>query len=485
MKPETLNQLPGPDRRLETPWHLCVRRPARRLVERPGQHRGDGELSNMSYALARKIGTFMHGQRATREGKPAGMMGAEIWLRVDAIPPTHPSEIIVRLVRAPRLKLCMLLATLVGIWTQLGYAQKFVDVSFQVAISNRLLVKTQWVSTTYQFNNRCIFGTNTWWIRTEFGKNFNQYFYCDGTNVFRTLEFKPIAEKPAFDLNKRYSTNVTFSFSPPSGAPTNVVVIPGKHPLADLGPNLCWLAFCSGDYLRGPGRLIPDPGYTIQHNDIAFGYRDKTRQFHDELGLPESLELFSDTKLIRKSPRDTRIIRNTDPRDIQHMVHPSTLNADGLLADRYTVENYTNFLGWNIPLEFTEVSYLPLDAAKRERVPVSWVRGKVTSICLSPHAPTPLIQSGTVFVVTDYRFRHPFRLLESVSYRITNGVLPSRTDKRLEQQYKALAARAPISPVVKARFGIYGLYATLLAPIIATVLWRGLKKNQQIRKEQV
>jgi hypothetical protein len=66
------------------------------------------------------------------------------------------------------------------------------------------------------------------------------------------------------------------------------------HPLGDYGENLPWLAFCSGNYLKREGRLIPLPCAILRHTRDRFAYTDKTITFKDEPRLPKTVALYHD-----------------------------------------------------------------------------------------------------------------------------------------------------------------------------------------------
>ena len=88
--------------------------------------------------------------------------------------------------------------------------------------------------------------------------------------------------------------------------------------------NLPWFAFCSGPYLKRPGRSVPLPAPAA--NRAAFGFRDETKVFTDSLGLPERVDLFT-------SKRQTKC--------------------------EYRVQQSTNVLGWNFPSAFTVLQNEP------------------------------------------------------------------------------------------------------------------------------
>src|SRR6185503_709755 len=113
-----------------------------------------------------------------------------------------------------------------------------------------------------------------------------------------------------------------------------------------------WLAFCSGSFLRAPGREIP---LLIGHFSQSRGYSDKTVLLdeHSTFSLPKTVDLFSE---------------------------------DGSLASHYEVLSSTNVFGRTFPLQFHLTQYrnpLPHDTVQYN------LRGSVISIkpCDAPAGP--------------------------------------------------------------------------------------------------
>lgn len=240
--------------------------------------------------------------------------------------------------------------------------------------------------------------------------------------------------------------------------------------------NTCWLAFCSGKYLREAGRLIPNPGREI--SEFSFGYRDKTRCFDDSLGLPASVELYADSALTRKSVRDPRVTRTTDPAYIELLLDPGSPVLDGLLQVRYQVRASTNVLGWSVPLEFDLALY---SRQPSEREPVARAKGLVTSISGLAAPPEPLLSTGAPAFIYDFRFRHPQRLVDAITYTTTNGNIPSTSDPALGETFRRAALAAPMSPVARAtyqRYGIYGLFLLAMGIPAIIAIWRKITPSK-------
>ena len=133
----------------------------------------------------------------------------------------------------------------------------------------------------------CITWSNEWYIENDFQER--QKWLLDGTNVMcRTWSLA--ARGTSEEGNSKIGNEVWKSSD--------------GHPLGHFGVNIPWLAFCSGTYLKRPGRLIPLPAAVLRHCPDRFAYTDVTTKFDDDLGLPRSLDLFSSQALFLKSHTD-------------------------------------------------------------------------------------------------------------------------------------------------------------------------------------
>jgi len=161
---------------------------------------------------------------------------------------------------------------------------------------------------------RCIFGpADNWLVEGDFLLNARKTWWrFEDKIAARTVVTKELPES-AFQNNSAVSARV--GHAPPIGQHTF-----RKYDSADGRPvgvgseNIVWLAFCSGSYLKQPGRDIPP-----LTGPTPFEYKDKTLAYDDNLGLPKTVELYS---------------------------------SDGQLITKYEVLASTNVSGWNIPLAF-------------------------------------------------------------------------------------------------------------------------------------
>jgi hypothetical protein len=199
----------------------------------------------------------------------------------------------------------------------------------------------------------CVIGADSWMIETHF-PTFNVTRWFTGTNIIAhtlitketpdsiikaTSEHAIAATSP--QVGQTYTT-VQNSIDGNPGRPVRVADLMGF----DLPATTSWLAFCSGSALRRERRQIFPPSAFWKESTIAFsGWSDATQIFQDGLGLPKSINL---------------------------------VFTNGQSIFQYQVRRSTNVLGWNFPLEFYAVQYLPV-GTNAWKLHMTF-RGRVTSI---------------------------------------------------------------------------------------------------------
>jgi hypothetical protein len=182
---------------------------------------------------------------------------------------------------------------------------------------------------------RCMVGEGTWMIESDF-PTFTETRWFTGTNIVthtrvkkegaergagRTVAPGGLAMRPA-PAGHPYTT-VADSLDGNPGRPGGVADLMGF----DLPATISWLAFCSGSALKREGRQIFPPSAFWKESAIAFSkWKDAVEVFQDGLGLPRSIKL---------------------------------VLTNGQSIFEYQVHESTNVLGWNLPLEFYGVQYLP------------------------------------------------------------------------------------------------------------------------------
>jgi hypothetical protein len=241
----------------------------------------------------------------------------------------------------------------------------------------------------------CITSTNEWQIEHDQFQSTSgdrdkwglQKWSYDGTNVYNSLKSVSL-----------FSTNVT----------VNIRSSADGCPLGDPIVNLAWLAFCSGPYLKRPGRLVPLPLDILHHTPDRFGYSDRSETFNDEFGLPRTVDLFTSKTLLPRSALEFHKEYFTNGRYDEYDKNLGTRVPDGILTFHYAVQQSTNVLGWTFPLRFECFqkgrSYIQNGDWAHRAV------GTVKSIHLA-EKPRGLFVSNLQQTIVDWRFRD-----------LTNGV---------------------------------------------------------------
>lgn len=199
---------------------------------------------------------------------------------------------------------------------------------------------------------RCVVGTNTWLIESDFVQNAHETWWFIGTNIAKhtviTSEL-PEQEKKRIIASGRGLLTI---FPEVGERHTMILDSTDGRPVGNLGVNIPWLAFCSGTYLKREGRQIPLPGAVADQD--AFGFSDKTNVFDDDFGLPQRAEFYT---------------------------------SDKYLKCVYEVRQSTNILGRTFPLHFDLIQYG--HARSRTLEPRFSVSGKVTSMRIVAEAQIP------------------------------------------------------------------------------------------------
>ena len=258
----------------------------------------------------------------------------------------------------------------------------------------------------------CVFGLNEWSIESSFLQNAREFYFCDGTNVFRQVQL--------------HNTNAVDSPNPPrleivsSPKDPQIMVTPGRNPAGNRGVNLPWLAFCSASYLSS-GEVLPLPGDEVRHFVQNFGYKAEISQFKDRLGLPKRIEFRADSETLKKNSHHPLVFRSPDRPEAGNRKAIDQLESDGMVKAIYAVSLVTNFHGLSIPLEFTYTEFSERNPNTRvlERV----ATGRVSEIA-EANPPQPLLRDGERFQISDGRSRH------KANFRKRVAALPSRFKPR-------------------------------------------------------
>jgi len=326
----------------------------------------------------------------------------------------------------------------------------------------------------------CLVGPDKWMIESHFASNVISTYYFDGTNVLEIIKLISISDTDS--LRKILKGNL-----PVPRRTTNVTdwcflnISPGAHPLANLGANLPWLAYCSGNYLRDTGHVIPLPGAVIRHVQGAFGYASDLETFDDPLGLPKNLVLSASKVLFASAVSHESLIRTgRSALEVQNVRKPVSGIPEGFIRARYSVLAHTNFDGRQIPISFTYEQYLP--ATNGASIQTLSVHGLVVSLKSALPPELPLLTSQRYSVV-DYRFQDKRKMVDEIHYSITNGKVEPRTNFGLQQIFAKSKASSPLDPVIKANFGIYLMFIVLvMGPVLVAIPYYIINKNKTKRK---
>ena len=351
--------------------------------------------------------------------------------------------------RMPIVGAILLCGFLSWVAQQSGFAQQYVRIECEFKLTYKYSAPSEFKELT--FPATCIVGTNEWRIEDRFFLNGRSAYYFDGTNVYQSTQtihnFKP-GEIMPWAGSQIYTNSTPIPDKLEGPLTITIISSPGGHPLGTPGANLTWLAFCSGDYLKQAGRVIPMPFNDIVGMPDSFAYTDKTEIFEDAFGLPKRVDLFTSKSQYERSVNDARLTRTR--RVMYAREHPVSPYADGILKFHYEVVASTNFNGWNFPVEFNCVEYRVDQLGKW--IPFSQGVGKVKSIA-STTKPENVFKPEQKQMVVDARFRYESNAADSVLYAWTDTNVPPTNEAVLRAAVpgRVIEARGA-QPGIRARF---------------------------------
>ena len=321
--------------------------------------------------------------------------------------------------------LCLLLA-------HQAAAAQFVEIAAQIELTTYPSGKTNIQSKPRFISVLCTAGTKLWRIENDWSANAVNKWYFDGTNVYSSTQIvKPLSQETQDSLG-RVASILVAPFDPASKDRLAIGIWPSADgcPLGDNGVNLPWLAFCSGAFLKQPGRVIPLPCDILQHTPDRYAYSDQTETFQDELGLPRTIDLY-----FSKSDYLVSIegfYKGWGSRHLEHMKRVANRVDEGTLMFHYEVKETTNFIGWTLPMRFEFF---------QQRRPFiqngDWsVKGVGTATSIREvAAPEGVFDSTLQQNITDYRFDAEATGMFPNSYTWTNAFVPDVTDPMLRAMY--------------------------------------------------
>jgi hypothetical protein len=319
---------------------------------------------------------------------------------------------------------------------------------------------------------RCIICSNCWEIDIPELRGAEWRWFFDGTNVYDSLRIV----RPPGELERRMAKRLGASLVPFELARTNVTIhvkpSDDGQPLGIDRVNVPWIAFCSGSYLRRPGRRIPAPVSDIRHQEDAFAYRDVVTLFDDELGLPRSIDLYCalerfDSSAGRDSflgTHDTRVWRQEKSRF-----------PDGALKFHYAVTAWTSLDGRTLPLAFEYVQY---DFDRASNWVVSCSGTCTVSSVTATFPPLGLFNPTLAQTVLDERFKYPAKRIGGLTYTSASTALAPTNDPVLQAQFREKVRRARSLP------GSWGRTAgrlLVVAVVLVAPLAISLSRSKRIR----
>ena len=279
----------------------------------------------------------------------------------------------------------------------------------------------------------CITGTNEWRIEHDDMIGGEEKWHFDGTNVFNSIRaLQPMSEQD----RERLSKAGLFAIVPFEQARSNLTIniwsSGDGHPMGDRGVNIPWLAFCSGAYLKRADRLIPLPVDMLRHTRDRFAYTDQTRTFEDEYALPRVVELFTSKSLLKTSEDNFDNEAFFGDRYAKHKERIVSELEEGVLMFHYKVDQSTNFLGWNVPLEF-EFFQNPRLFEQNADWSYRGV-GKVESL-RETAKPKNIFDPSLRQTIVDWRFRNVDSRVNAIIYSWTNSFAGETNHPALQEKF--------------------------------------------------
>jgi hypothetical protein len=285
----------------------------------------------------------------------------------------------------------------------------------------------------------CIAGTKEWFIEHDNTVNSERKWLFDGTNVYNSTR---LTKPSSREINESLPRGLRFATVPFEQAKSNLSIriweSSDGHPLGDVGVNIVWLAFCSGQYLKNEARLIPLPLADLRHTRDRYAYRDTTQTFDDELGLPKAVSLFTSKALLQASEDNFDMDAFFGDRYAEWKKQTVAELEENVLTFHYAVTESTNVLRCSIPTRF-EFRQEPRPHSMSDW---SW-RGTGKLLSVRPASrPESLFVSDMQQTIVDYRFVDPATRVNAIIYQTTNTFALPKDDPGLEEKFAARKEQA-------------------------------------------
>jgi hypothetical protein len=311
-----------------------------------------------------------------------------------------------------------------------------------------------------------------WMIRFPSMGNAEEIHICDGTNV---VKYTVVLHHDGAVLEHFAGPRV--ADLPKDGGPVMMVVTPGFHPIDHYFANLAWMAWCSGPFLKIPGRVIPTVVNPIREDLAAFGFSDRTQTFSDALGLPKLLELFVSHERMKASPLSVTVGREIpNPARTEAAFARKFRIRDGSVHSRLVTVNSKEVDGVALTSEFRFEAFESRQDEQQVTNVVAHGRivGEVTTgDFVLPEA----VRSHQNFGVVDHRFRHERKSVDYIQYAQSGYEVRESSDAQLVALYNGKLSKASLDPVLQVKQRIYGMLGLGLGlPVIAVVFWLGKRR---------
>jgi hypothetical protein len=242
------------------------------------------------------------------------------------------------------------LLVLLGCFLQTRFsAAQFVQVNAEIEVDDwRYRLLTDDVNRSSGLDNRsssifgksravhCVIGTNIWMLELNYFGKAKATWWFTGSNIVEQFI------SPAIPEEGHQQIRVCASSDGNPGRPSGVADLMIR---SGSTAKLVWLAWCSGSALKREGHEVFPPSDLWKEYIEDRAWTERAAMFDDGLGLPRSITL-------------------------------SATNNQPIF--QYRLHEATNVLGWNFPMEFYAVEYLPT-------ITNGWwlqltAKGRVTSI---------------------------------------------------------------------------------------------------------
>jgi hypothetical protein len=324
-----------------------------------------------------------------------------------------------------------------------------------------------------------------WSIKTIFDVNWYSIHGCDGTNIYAIF----------YDPN-------------PAGMGSKKIILPylpghiteGCYPL-DVAyyTTMPWFAFASSDYLVSGTNSIPCFWRMPRSDPMAWIFENIIEQSKVPPYLPVRIKYITSTRSL-KSATNNPALRLESLSKWEHASRDSDFQelGDGKVGGEYYVTAKTNINGFEIPIQFEGVTYLPSSLIKQSKASFAkqtivngdWTytnlvfTGTVTKVSISNKI-SILPPLDKYVSVSDFRFRDSTSRVDCIQYIITNATWPSDKDPILLDAFNKKKNHISLPTIEKEHGGrapvifVLGLLTILPILLLAKKQLENTNKNNK------